>query len=218
MKSIRSIVLFIAATTALLLGSMANAEVTQKNPEHKFELAKQYYGQCQGVSEADFEKIRPHLKAFTDVAVMAETMADPAKFAKLVEVVNDPRTLHVMMKCSTEPVMWETWMRGLSNPVQMMNAGFRFMDPNVYMKWMMAPMNPAMYAPMFTMMNPAYYTRWMTAAMNPTVYQPFFAFADPNWYLPRMQWMMSPASYQPMMDMAGMFAAPSTAQTKADQK
>lgn len=185
-----------------LLVVAAGARAAEQEPaagEHKFELAKQYYGQCIGVEAEDFEKIRDQMKAFTDSEVMADTLADPMKTAKLMSVVNDPRTMHVMMKCSTEPVMWDTWMRGLTDYNKLMRAAARFMNPMVYMNWMMAPLNPAMYQPMMQFFNPAYYTAWMNAAMNPVFYQPFFSLMDPNWYVPRMQWMMNPASYQPLL-------------------
>ena len=169
--------------------------------EHKFEKAKQYYAECKNVSDQDFEDIRPYLKAFTDIEVMADTMANPVQFAKFIQVINDPRTMHVMMKCSTEPVMWDTWVRGLSDPAKMMNAAMRFMNPMVYFNWAMAPMNPEMYAPMTVMMSPQYYEKWATAMANPAFYNPFFAMMDPNWYTPRLEWMMNPESYAPMFGM-----------------
>ena len=180
--------------------------------EHKFELAKEYYAQCQGVDEDDFEKIRTSLKAFTDAEVMADTVADPTKFFKLMNVVNDPRTMHVMMKCATETVMWDTWMRGASNPEKMTRAMGRFMNPGVAMAWMMAPMNPQVMAEMTAMADPnRYLTTWPTALSNPTFYQPFMAWMDPAWQQPRLTWMMNPASYQPMMDMFTNYAAMTTA-------
>ena len=188
------------------------AESTAPATEHKFELAKEYYAQCQGVDEEDFEKIRTSLKAFTDAEVMADTVADPAKFFKLMNVVNDPRTMHVMMKCSTETVMWDTWMRGASDPDKMMRAMGRFMNPGMVMAWMMAPMNPQVMAEMTAMANPnRYLVTWPNALANPTFYQPFVAWMDPAWQQPRLEWMMNPASYQPMMDMFTNYAAMTTA-------
>ena len=104
-----------------------------------------------------------------------------------------------MMKCSTEPVMWDTWMHGLTDYDKLMRAAMRFMNPMVYMNWMMAPMNPAMYQPMMAFANPNYYMNWMNAAMNPTFYQPMFSMMDPNWYTPRLQWMTNPNSFQPLL-------------------
>jgi hypothetical protein len=209
MKTLQKITTwFVAAVMSLALLALvpARAETkteAQPSTEHKFELAKKYYAECKNVEAADFEAIRPYLKAFTDAEVMADMMSDPIKFSKLMQVVNDPRTMHVMMKCSTEPVMWDTWMRGLTDPTKLMNAAMRFMNPMVYFNWAMAPMNPQMYAPMFAMMNPQYYLNWMNAGMNPAFYQPMFAFMDPNWYTPRLQWMMNPNSFQPFYNLFG---------------
>jgi len=208
----------LAVTVAIASSVSAANEQTADPSEHKFELAKQYYGQCTDTDSAQFDGIRPQLKAFTDMEVMAETMADPAKFARLMTVVNDPRTIHVMTKCATEPVMWDTWMSGMTDFNKMSRTMGHFMNPNMYMQWMMAPMNPAMYQPMMQMADPAYYTRWMNAMMNPAFYQPITSLADPNWYTPRINWMTNPQSMQPMfnmMNMGGYFAPVPAAENQA---
>jgi len=193
------------AITVAVASSVSVANEEKTNPaEHKFELAKQYYGQCTDADGSQFDTIKPQLKAFTDMEIMAETMADPTKFAQLMTIVNDPRTIHVMTKCATEPVMWDTWMSGMTDFNKMSRAMGHFMNPNMYMQWMMAPMNPAMYQPMMQMADPAYYTRWMNAMMNPAFYQPVTQLADPNWYTPRINWMMNPQSMQPMFNMMNM--------------
>ncbi len=182
-------------------GGVAAAADEPAASEHKFELAKRYYGECTATDSEEFDSIRPQLKAFTDVEIMAETLADPAKFARLMAVVNDPRTMHVMSKCATEPVMWDTWMRGITDFNKMGRAMAHFINPGPYMNWMMAPMNPAIYQPAMQMMNPVYFGRWMNAAMNPAFYSPIVSLADPNWYAPRIAWMTSPQSLQPMFEM-----------------
>jgi hypothetical protein len=196
--------------TLLSLGLAAGGSVSFANEEqvdsteHKFELARQYYGECAATESSQFDAIMPQLKAFTDMEVMAETMADPAKFMQLMAVVNDPRSIHVMTKCATEPVMWDTWMNGMTDFNKMGRAMGHFMNPNMYMSWMMAPMNPAMYQPMMQMADPAYYTRWMNAMANPAFYQPVMSLADPSWYTPRINWMTNPQSMQPMFNMMNM--------------
>lgn len=184
--------------------SLAQEGAATPPAEHKFELAKQYYGDCLNADEQRFQSILPQLKAFTDMEVMADTIADPAKFAKLMTVVNDPHTLHVMTKCATEPVMWDTWMRGMTDFNKMTRVMMRFMNPNMYFAWMMAPMNPAMYQPFMQMADPNYYTKWMTAMMNPVYYEPITSLMNPNWYVPRINWMMNPQSMQPMFNMMGL--------------
>ncbi|HEY5791094.1 MAG TPA: hypothetical protein VIX81_10745, partial [Gammaproteobacteria bacterium] len=153
--------------------------------ENNFVLAKQYYGECKGVSPEDFDKIVSYMKAFTDMEEMADTVADPARFFQLVNVVNDPRTIHVMMKCGMEPVMWDTWVHGLSDYEKMARVMGRFMNPNVYMAWMMAPMNQQVWQPVTAMADPnRYLVTWPQGMMNPQFYQPFLAPMDPNWYTP----------------------------------
>lgn len=176
----------------------------QDSAQHKFELARQYYGQCTDTEDAQFDAIKPYLRAFTDMEVMAATMADPVRFSQLMAVVNDPRTIHVMTKCATEPVMWDTWMAGMTDFSKMSRAMGYFMNPAMYMNWMMAPMNPAMYQPMMQMMTPQYYTRWTNAMMNPAFYQPLMSLADPGWYTPRINWMINPQSMQPMFNLMNM--------------
>jgi hypothetical protein len=197
----------VVATTLLSLGLAIGGSVSLANEEkgnaaeHKFELARQYYGQCAATDSSEFDAIKPQLRAFTDMEVMAETMADPAKFMQLMAVVNDPRSIHVMTKCATEPVMWDTWMSGMTDFNKMSRAMSHFM-------------NPAMYQPMMQMADPAYYTRWMNAMANPAFYQPVTSLADPNWYTPRINWMTNPQSMQPMFNMMNMgnyFAPISTA-------
>ncbi len=172
--------------------------------QHRFELAKQYYGQCQNADAEQFELIRPYLQAFTDMEVMADTMADPAKFMDLMAAVNDPQTMHVMSKCASEPVMWDTWVKGMTDFNKMSRVMTRFMNPNMYFNWMVASMNPATYTPFMKMSDPAYYNKWMTALANPTFYQPMTQMADPNWYTPRMAWMSNPQSMQPFFNMMSM--------------
>ena len=213
---------FTAAIAALALGAgislAGQANEQQADPaEHKFELAKQYFGDCANADSAQFDAIRPQLKAFTDMEVMAEHMADPAKFAQLMNVVNDPHTVHVMTKCATEPVMWDTWMRGMTDFNKMSRTMAHFMNPNMYFAWMMAPMNPAMYQPMMKMGDVNYYNKWMTAMSNPVFYQPVTSMMDPAWYTPRVNWMTNPQSMQPMFGMMNMgaFFAPAPAAATA---
>lgn len=130
-----------------------NEAPASPNVEHKFDLAKKYYGECAATEATEFETIRPYLKAFTDIDVMTDTLADPARMAQLMAIVSDPRTIHVMSKCATEPVMWDTWMRGVTDWQGMMRAMMKFTNPAIYMNWMMAPMNPSSFQPMFNAMG-----------------------------------------------------------------
>jgi len=217
----KSIVSLMSGLALVLVTGLAvsadQAAAPATDPEHKFEKASAYYAQCQGVQQGDFEKIKGHLKAFTDMEVMADYMEDPVKMAQLMQMMYDPRTMHVMMSCATEPVMWDTWMKGLTDFDKMFRVGMRFMNPAIYMNWMMAPMNPQVWTPMMSAMDPNVWNRWAVAMANPAFYQPFFAFADPNWYTPRINWMMNPNSYQPIYNMFNMPATTTVSTAQPQQ-
>ncbi|MCP3690159.1 MAG: hypothetical protein GY784_17275 [Gammaproteobacteria bacterium] len=200
------VTLMVVTSPYLLAAETAIKIEADTGVEHKFELARQYHGQCANSDATQFDQIRPYLKAFTDMEEMAATMADPVRFMRLMSVVNDPHTMHVMTRCASEPVMWDTWVKGMADFNKMGRVMAHFMNPNMYFNWMMAPMNPATYQPMAKMANPAYYNKWMTAMMNPTFYQPITSLANPAWYTPRVNWMMNPQSMQPLFGMMNMGA------------
>lgn len=195
-------------STAFLVSTLASGqEATEGNGRtqamaHKFEKARQYYGECKHTEAEQFDAIRPYLKAFTDVEVMTRIMSNPVEMTRLMNVVSDPRTVHVMMKCSTEPVMWDTWMRGMTDLNKLFRASLVFMNPMTYLNWMMAPLQPQVYSSLFGMLSPQNLGRWGIALTNTEFYKPLY---DPltslNWYGPRINWIIDPQSYQPMLNM-----------------
>ena len=50
---------------------------------------------------------------------------------RLMTVVKNPCTIHVMTKCATEPVMWDTWMSGMTDFNKMSRAMGHFMNLNM---------------------------------------------------------------------------------------
>ncbi len=170
--------------------------------EHKFELAKSYFGTCEHTEAAEFDDIRPYLKGFTDVEELTQIMADPIKMTRMMRIVSDPRTINIMMKCSTEPVMWDTWMRGMTDVNKLLRSTLVFMDPMTYINWMMAPFRPEVYSAMFGIISPDNLGRWATALVNPTFYEPMYQpLVSASWYTPRINWLIDPQSYEPLIDM-----------------
>ncbi len=199
MKRIFTALFGAAIVTLATAGAGLAAETGKPDAEHKFEKAVGYYTQCKQASRKEFEEIKPYLRAFTDSEILGETVNDPEKFFRLMEILNDPRTIHVMMNCATEPVMWDTWMRGLTDYPKLMSAMVKMMNPQGMMKWMMAPMNPRIWRSMLTHMDPARYARWTTAMANADFYKPLTDFYKPEWYEPRLAWLADPKSYDPLL-------------------
>ncbi len=46
--------------------------------------------------------------------------------------VNDPHTMHVMSKCATELVMWDIWMKSMTDFNKVSRVMTRMMNPTFY--------------------------------------------------------------------------------------
>jgi hypothetical protein len=187
----------VAATGAWAAGE-------EETGDHKFEKAAEYYGQCEGADVADFEQIQEDVKAFTDMEVMAATLNDPEKLFKLMDVVNDPHTIHVMVSCATEPVMWDTWMENATSLDKWVDASAALMNPEGMVKWMVAPVNGEVWKSAANHLNPDKYVKWGNSLINPTFYSPVTNMLDLEWYEPRIEWIASAESYAPMLGMFGL--------------
>lgn len=186
----------------------ASADQRQYAMEHKFEKALEYYLQYnKGATAEDFEKLRPWLKPFTDAEIMADMFTDPRKMMQWMNAITEPDAVYLMMKCSMEPVMWDTWLRGLTDYEKLTRAMFRFLEPTTYINWMVGWLDPNIYVNMLGLLDPNKYVRWAVASANPKFYEPMFAFLDPNWYGPRLEWMFDPKTFQPVLNL---FAVPTS--------
>lgn len=194
----------LAAAGVVAIAATGTWAANEDQEENKFEKAASYYAQCQGASVEDFEKIREEVKAFTDMEVMAATMNDPEKLFKLMDVVNDPHTVHVMVSCATEPVMWDTWMENGTSPDKWAAAAGAMMNPEGMVKWMMAPVNPNVWKSAANQLNPDKYAKWGNSLMQAEFYSPITSMLDTDWYAPRLTWLTTADSYAPMLSMVGL--------------
>lgn len=211
---------FTAAMAILTIaGTAAVAQQASDPSDHKFEKAAEIYAKCNAATASDFEKIKDEIKAFTDAEIMAETVNDPEKFFALMDVVNDPHTIHVMASCATEPVMWDTWMRNGTDFNKMSSAMVKMMNPAGMMKWMMAPVNPEIWKSILAHMDPEKYTKWTLAMVNPEFYSPATAMLDPKWYDSRIKWMSNPDNFAPLVDMfSSLWQEPAKQETAEKEK
>ena len=106
------------------------------------------------------------LKPYTDPNVMAQTMADPAKFMQFLAIFNDPQVPYRAMNTCMDQEQFNQIIANMTNPAALMSASGQFMNPQMYMNWMTAMMNPAFYtSSMNTYMNPQLYMNFMAAFM-----------------------------------------------------
>ncbi len=196
MRLMKKMAMGVCAAAMLAVPALAAEQGKDATAGHKFEKALGYYQECKHASGAEFAEIKPYLKAFTDAEVMAETVNDPEKFFKLMEIVNDPRTVHVMANCSTEPVMWNTWLRGITNYEKLTVASLKAMNPVGMFKWMMAPLNGKVWKSAMAHFDYNRYVRWGEALVNPKFYRPLTdMLTDYKWYEPRLAWFVKAETY-----------------------
>ena len=91
--------------------------------------------------------------------------------------------------------MWNTWMRVMTNPEKMMQAGMVFMNPMVYFNWMMAPVNQQVYAKLEPLTGEQLRADWSNKLDNGTFYEPLYSWTDPQWSVDRMTWAMDPGTF-----------------------
>jgi hypothetical protein len=153
--------------------------------------------QCAKLSPHALTRVSPRLLAFTNGEIMADMLAEPAEFARLMEALIRPRNVGAMMSCAPAPVVWDSWIATLSNPEVMSAAASRFTHPGFFARWMMAPFDAEVQQSAARMMDPAGLARWSDALSRPGFYAPIMRFMDPGFYTARVQWLSDEKTFKP---------------------
>lgn len=175
---------------------LQTCDLADRSRCHRFTKAKKYYFELNpDATEEEWLDMERLLRPFTNPAKMAEIMAHPARMASWMAGLSSPDAVHLMMRCSQEPIMWNTWMRTFTDPGIMMQAMLPFMNPGTYFKWAFAPMDPNVYAGFAPLADPELYTAWGDRLAQPKYYEPLYSWLNPQWSIDRMTWAMNPATY-----------------------
>lgn len=160
------------------------------------------------------------LTRMTDFTRNSSAFKDPRMFVPWSQAVTEPGFYLAGVKGAMEPGGWLNMMNSMANPAAVQNY-MAFADPNLYMRWMQAGMDPAFYTAMLTQFtDPGKMMRWAMMPMDPRVWDIMLATVNPNTYIrwpmagmdPRawnfMGTVMNPALYT---GMAGAMMSPSGA-------
>lgn len=131
----------------------------------------------------------------TDFTQNASAFKDPAQFAAWSNAMTDPSMVAAMGTQMMEP---GNLLRSMTTMMQPGTTGnyMQFMDPNMYMRWGGAMMNPMWYTQMATSMaDPGKMMRWVMLPMDPKMMGMGMQMMDPNLY---MKWMMTPTDPRAM--------------------
>lgn len=130
-----------------------------------------------------------------DFTQNASAFKDPATFAAWTNAMTDPAMATAMGAHMMEPGNLLRAMTTMMQPGTTANY-MQFLDPNIYMRWGGAMMNPMWYTQMaVNMADPGKMMRWMMLPMDPKVWRMGMQMMDPNLYL---RWMMTPTDPRAM--------------------
>lgn len=128
------------------------------------------------------------LTRMTDFTRNASAYKDPRVFVPWTHAVTEPGFYLAGAKGAMEPGGWLNMMNSMANPGAVQNY-MGFADPNVYLRWMQAGMDPAFYTAMLTQFSdPGKMMRWAMMPLDPRVWEIMMAAANPNTYI---RWPMA---------------------------
>lgn len=128
------------------------------------------------------------LTRMTDFTRNSSAYKDPRVFVPWSHAVTEPGFYLAAVKGGMEPGGWLNMMNSMANPDAVKNY-MSFADPNVYMRWMQAGVDPAFYTAMLTQFSdPGKMMRWAMMPMDPRVWDIMLAAANPNTYI---RWPMA---------------------------
>jgi outer membrane protein OmpA-like peptidoglycan-associated protein len=150
----------------------------------------------------------------TDFTRNSSAYRDPRAFVAWSHAVTEPGFVLTAAKGAMEPGGWLNMMNSMATPDAVKNY-MGFSDPNVYLRWMQASMDPAFYTAMLTQFSdPGKMMRWAMMPLDPRVLDVAMTAVNPNTYIrwpmagmdPRtwnlMGNVMNPALYTSMLGTA----------------
>jgi outer membrane protein OmpA-like peptidoglycan-associated protein len=124
----------------------------------------------------------------TDFTRNSSAFKDPRVFVPWAQAVTEPGFFLAGAKGAMEPGGWLNMMNSMANPAAVQNY-MAFGDPNVYMRWIQAGMDPAFYTAMLTQFSdPGKMMRWAMMPMDPRVWDIATSMINPNTYI---RWPMA---------------------------
>lgn len=91
----------------------------------------------------------------------------PKLFAEWLNAVTEPRFMTALATVALDPNSYPRTLNHLLDPAAARNWA-EFIDPEIFMRWVAAGMDPELYRAVFQhMFNPDKYLRWATYPVNP---------------------------------------------------
>ena len=129
------------------------------------------------------------LARMTDFTRNASAFKDPKMFVPWTNAVTEPSFYIAMMNGMMDPGGWLNMMNSMAHPDAVRNL-VQFGDPNIYLKWSAAGLDPNFYTALLTQLSdPGKLMRWAMVPVDPKLWNLMLNTLNPNTYI---RWGMSP--------------------------
>ncbi|HNQ03252.1 MAG TPA: hypothetical protein PKH69_01435 [Thiobacillaceae bacterium] len=129
------------------------------------------------------------LQRMTDFTKNMSAYKDPKVFVPWLNAVTEPGFYTTMGTHMMDPANWLNMMVSMTHPGAYTNMA-QWADPNIYMKWLAASLDPNFYTAVLTQLtDPGKLMRWAMSPLDPKLWNMALNTLNPNMYL---KWMMSP--------------------------
>lgn len=129
------------------------------------------------------------LARMTDFTRNLSAFKDPKVFLPWANTVTEPGFYVAAMNGMMDPGGWLNMMNSAAHPDAVRNL-VQFGDPNIYLKWTAASMDPNFYTALLTQMtDPGKMMRWAMVPVDPKLWNLFLNTLNPNTYI---RWGMAP--------------------------
>jgi hypothetical protein len=196
MKAIVAAVLFSTATVAMANGTVApTAPNVPQTPEGWLNRMSDFTKNQSAFK--DPKVFVPWANAVTEPAfytTMGNMMMDPNGWTHMFGTMMDPNAYRNYAEWA-DPNVYMKWMAASMDPNFYTALLSQMTDPGKMMRWAMMPMDPKLWSMMMQGMNPAMYMKWMMAPISPQTMQLGMAPLNPNLYMNWMGTAMNPSTY-----------------------
>ncbi|MBI5330971.1 MAG: OmpA family protein [Betaproteobacteria bacterium] len=147
----------------------------------------------QAAAAADAKKATPKtpdewLARMTDMTRNLSAFKDPKVFVPWTNAVTEPSFYIAMANGMVDPGSWLNMMNSAAHPDAVRNV-VQFADPNIYLKWGAAGMDPAFYTALLTQLSdPGKAMRWAMTPLDPKLWNLLLSGFNPNTYI---RWPMA---------------------------
>ena len=142
------------------------------------------------------------LARMTDFSRNLSAFKDPKVFIPWSNAVTEPGFYVAMMNGMMDPGGWLNMMNSAAHPDAVRNL-VQFADPNIYLRWSAASLDPNFYTAMLTQLSdPGKMMRWAMLPVDPKLWNMFLNTLNPNTYI---RWGMAgldPRAWNLMGNMA----------------